>query len=106
MADITAADLTPSTHPAAALLILIKPKLASRVAIDKHAQSVTLPSAITRKYLGHTYTQIFLPENKRSKKKAWYWAYGMLIDNEYQGKIAPENRWVCNNYRGFKSFSQ
>ena len=30
----------------------------------------------------------------------------MLMDDEYQGKIALENRWVCNNYRGFKSFSQ
>jgi hypothetical protein len=106
MTDITAADLTPSTHPAAALLALIEPKLASRVAVDENAQSATLPSAITRKYLGHTYTQIFLPENKRSKKKAWYWAHGMLMDDEYLGKIAPENRWVCNDCRGFKSFGQ
>ena len=59
MASITAADLAPSTHPAAALLVLIEPKLASPVAIDENAQSATLPSAITRKYLGHTYTQIF-----------------------------------------------
>jgi hypothetical protein len=72
MADITAADLTPSTHPVAALLALIEPKLASRVAVNENAQSATLPSAVMRKYLGHTYTQIFLPENKRSKKKAWY----------------------------------
>jgi hypothetical protein len=38
MADITAADLTPSTHPAAALLALIEPKLASRVAVDENAR--------------------------------------------------------------------
>ena len=28
------------------------------------------------------------------------------MDDEYQGKIAPENRWVCNDCRGFKSFGQ
>jgi hypothetical protein len=52
MADTTAADLTASTHPAAALLASIEPELASRVAVVENAQSAILPSAITRKYLG------------------------------------------------------
>ena len=49
MADTSVADLTPSTHPAAALLALIEPELASRVAVDQNAHSATLPSPITRK---------------------------------------------------------
>jgi hypothetical protein len=69
MADTTAADLTASTHPAAALLASIEPELASQVAVDENAQSATLPSAITRKYLGHTYTQIFYQRTREARRR-------------------------------------
>jgi hypothetical protein len=69
MADTTVADLTPFTHPAAALLASIEPELVSRVAVDENAQSATLPSAITRKYLGHTYTKIFSTREQEKQEE-------------------------------------
>jgi hypothetical protein len=69
MADTTAADLIASTHPAAALLASIKPELASRVAVDENVQSAILPSAITRKYLGHTYTQFFYQRIREVRRR-------------------------------------
>lgn len=98
-------DLTPSSNPAAANLDRAEVGLASHVAgAGSDEEETSTQSQKVRHANGRVYREIRLQRKRQKKRKAWFWQYGMLMEEEYRGKVNHEKKWVCQLCRGLLAY--
>ena len=98
-------DLTTSSNPAAVNLDRIEAEIASNAAgagTDEEEPTAQPPKI--REANNRIYREIQLHGKRQKKRTAWFWRYGMLMEEEYKGKVAQERKWVCQLCRGLSAY--
>jgi hypothetical protein len=93
-----------SSNPATVNLDQTETEFASDAAgADSEDQETTKPLKV-REANGHIYREIQLQGRRHRPRTGWFWRYGMLMEEEYKGKVVDEKRWVCQLCRGLSVY--
>jgi hypothetical protein len=89
-------DPTSSLNPVTVNLDQTEAELALYVAgAGSEDQEVSTQPQKVREANSRIYREIQLQGKRQKKRTAWFWLYGMLMEEEYKGKVNNEKKWVC-----------
>jgi hypothetical protein len=91
----------PPSNPAATYLDQTETEVASNIAEIPSNEDETPHVLKVRHANNRTYTEVRVVGKRQKKRTAWYWKHGMLMEENNNGKINPEHKWVCQLCRGF-----
>jgi hypothetical protein len=96
---------TLPSNPATVNLDRIEAELASNAAgTGNDEDGIPMQPPQVRQANGRIYRQIQLQDKRGKQRKAWYWQHGMLMEEEYKGKVSEEHKWVCQVCRGLQAY--